>query len=82
MTTISVSEARENLAGIIDAAQTGPVVLERYGRPAAILVSPERYEQLLDAVEESEDVAAFDAAMAEDGDNIPWEQVRADLGWA
>jgi len=26
-------------------------------------------------------VAAFDAAMAEDGTNIPWEQVKADLGW-
>jgi hypothetical protein len=32
-------------------------------------------------MEETEDVAAFDAAMAEVGDNIPWEQVRADLGW-
>ena len=57
-------------------------MLERYGRPAAVLVSPERYEQLLDALEESDDVAAFDTAMAEDEDNIPWEQVRADLGWA
>ena len=31
--------------------------------------------------EDAEDVAAFDAAMAEDGANIPWEQVKADLGW-
>ena len=82
MTRISVSEARENLAGVIDAARSAPVVLERHGRPAAVLVSPERYEQLLDALEESEDVAAFDTAVAEGGDNIPWEQVRADLGWA
>ncbi|MCL2395771.1 MAG: type II toxin-antitoxin system Phd/YefM family antitoxin [Acidimicrobiaceae bacterium] len=81
MSTINVSEARDHLAEIIDAAQTEPVVLERYGRPAAVLVSPDRYEQLLDALEESEDVAAFDAAMAEEGNNIPWEQVRADLGW-
>lgn len=28
-----------------------------------------------------EDVAAFDAAMAEDGSNIPSEQVKADLAW-
>ena len=46
------------------------VVLERYGRPAAVLVSPERYEQLLEALDEAEDVAAFDAAMAEEGKNI------------
>ena len=57
------------------------VVLERYGRPAAVLVSPQHYAQLLAAVEDSEDVAAFDAAMAEEGPNIPWDQVKADLGW-
>ncbi|MET3718660.1 MULTISPECIES: hypothetical protein [unclassified Arthrobacter] len=41
-----------------------------------------RYEQMLDALEEVEDIAAFDAAMAEEGENIPWAQVKADLGWA
>lgn len=82
MTSISVSEAREKLAEVIDAARSEAVVLERFGRPAAVLVSPERYEQLLEALEEAEDVAAFDAAMADEGDNIPWEQVKADLGWA
>jgi len=56
--------------------------LERYGRPAGVLVSPERYEQLMSALEDAEDVAAFDAAMAEEDPNIPWEQVKADLGWA
>ena len=78
---MSVSEARENLAQIIDTAQSEAVVLERYGRPAAVVVSPERYEQLLEAQEEMDDLAAFDAALAEEGDNIPWEQVRSDLGW-
>jgi prevent-host-death family protein len=81
VTTMSVSEAREKLAEAIDAAQSEAVVLERYGRPAAVLVSMERYEQLLDALEEAEDINAFDAAMAEEGGNIPWEQVKADLGW-
>ena len=79
---MSVSEAREKLSAVIDIAQSEAVVLERYGRPAAVLVSLERYEQLLEALEEAEDSAAFDAAMAEEGDNIPWEQVRADLGWS
>lgn len=82
VTAMNVSEAREKLAEAIDTAQSEAVVLERYGRPAAVLVSMERYEQLLDAFEESEDVAAFDAAMAEEDDNIPWEQVKADLGWS
>ena len=82
VTTMSVSEAREKLAEAIEAAQAEAVVLERYGRPAAVLVSMERYEELIEAFEEAEDVAAFDAAMAEQGDNIPWEQVKADLGWS
>ena len=82
VSTMNVSEAREKLAEVIDAAQTEAVVLERYGRPAAVLVGIDRYEELLDAFEEAEDVAAFDAAMAEEGDNIPWEQVKADLGWS
>jgi antitoxin Phd len=81
MATMAVSEAREKLSEAVETARTEAVVLERYGRPAAVLLSPERYEELMDALEDSEDVVAFDAAMAEDGDNIPWEQVKVDLGW-
>jgi PHD/YefM family antitoxin component YafN of YafNO toxin-antitoxin module len=82
MTKMAVSEAREKLADAVEAAHTEPVFLERYGQLAAVLVSPERYEQLIEALEDTEDVAAFDAAMAEEGPNIPWEQVKADLGLA
>lgn len=77
-----MSDAREKLAEVVDAAQSEAVVLERYGRPTAVLLSVERYQQLVDALEESEDAAAFDAAMAEEGESIPWEQVKADLGWS
>jgi len=82
MTRMPVSEAREKLADVVETARTEPVFLERYGQPAAVLVSPERYEELMEALEDAEDVVAFDAAMAEEGANIPWEQVKADLGWA
>ncbi len=81
MATMAVSEAREKLSDAVETAHTEPVFLERYGRPAAVLVSPEHYEELLEAFEEAQDAAAFDAAMAEEGANIPWEQVKADLGW-
>jgi antitoxin Phd len=50
------------------------------GRRDAVLVSPERYDDRMSAREEAEDVAAFDAAMAEEGPNIPWDQVQVDLG--
>ena len=90
MATMAVSEAREKLADAVETARTEPVVLERYGRPAAVLVSPERYEEMLvsperyeemlAALEDADDVDAFDAAGAEEGPNVPWDQVKADLG--
>ena len=78
--TIAISEARERLSEAVEIAGGEAVFLERYGKPAAVLLSPERYEELME-VFETEDIAAFDAAMAEEGDNIPWEQVKVDLGW-
>lgn len=35
------------------------------------IVSPGHYERMLEALEEAEDVAAFDEAMAQEGPNIP-----------
>lgn len=81
MTTIKVSEARERLAEVLERTQVEPVILERHGQAAAVLISPAMYDRLVEALEEMEDVAAFDAALAEKGANIPWEQVKADLGW-
>jgi antitoxin Phd len=82
MATMNVSAARKNLPDAVETARTEAVFLERYGRRAAVLVSPDRYEELMDALEEAEDVAVFDEAMREEGPNIPWGQVKADLGWA
>ena len=81
MSIVSVADARNHFSDVIDRAKTEAVFIERRGHRAAVVVSPERYEQLLDALEEAEDVAAFDEAMAEEGPNIPWAQVKADLGW-
>jgi prevent-host-death family protein len=81
MVKISVSKAREKLSEVVELSQSEPVELEHYGRRAAVIISPEQYDEMLEALEESQDVAAFDAAMSESGDNIPWDQVKADLGW-
>ena len=78
---MNISAARENLPGAVEQARSEPVVLERYGRPAAVLVSPEHYARLVAALEDAEDIEAFDTAIAEEGPNISWEQAKADLGW-
>lgn len=82
MSTYSVAQARQHLSDVIDRAAAEAVVIERRGVAAAVVVSPQVYERMLEALEEVDDVAAFDAAMAEGGPNIPWEDVKADLGWA
>ena len=63
-------------------SQSEPVELEHSGRRAAVLVSPTQYDEMLEALEESQDVAAFGAALAGLGENILWEQVKNDLGWS
>lgn len=82
MVKISVSKARERLSEIVEMSQMEPVELQHYGKRAAVLVSPQQYDEMREAIEESEDLAAFDAALVEEGGNIPWEQVKADLGWS
>lgn len=81
MVTMSISELRKQIAAAIETAGSQAVLVERRGEPAGVLVSPERYEELMNALEEIEDIAAFDEAMSEEGPNIPWDQVKADLGW-
>ena len=82
MSTVSVADARNNFSEILTQSQTEAVIIERRGQRAAVVISPEQYERMLDAFEEAEDVAAFDEAMLEEGPNIPWAQVKKDLGWA
>lgn len=81
MSVVSVAEARSHLSDVIDRARNEAVFIERRGRRAAVVVSPEQYERMIEALEDAEDLAAFDAAMAEEGPNVPWDQVKVDLGW-
>jgi antitoxin Phd len=78
---LSVTDARARLPEVIEEARDQAVFLERRGKVVGVVVSPEHYDLMMDALEEAEDIAAFDEAMAEEGDNIPWAQVKADLGW-
>lgn len=81
MASMNMSAARDNLPAAVELSRTEAVFLERYGHRAAVLLSPERYDELMTALEDVQDVAAFDEAMDEEGPNIPWAQVKADLGW-
>jgi len=79
--TLGVAEARRNLAAVLGNAEHQPVVIERRGKQAAVLVNAAEFRRMQEALDELDDIAAFDAAMSEEGENLPWEQAKIDLGW-
>lgn len=81
MTTLSAAEARKNFAEAVKRAQDEPVTIEKHGRREAILISPQLFDRLVEAAEDLEDIEAVEAALADPLPGIPWEQVKADLGW-
>jgi prevent-host-death family protein len=46
MVRTSATELKQHLGKYLDAALAGPVVIERQGRPTAVLVSVKQYEEL------------------------------------
>ena len=71
----------ENLKSVETTGE--PVAIESDGRTVAVLVSAEDFALLQRLRQEEEDRidnTAADAALAEPGESIPWERVKADLG--
>lgn len=56
-------------------AQHADTHLRHEGKVVGVVVNIDRYHLLLDALEEIEDLRAFDEAMAEPGENIPWNEL-------
>jgi len=81
MGELTVSQARENLAELIDDTQRSdkPVVLTRHGRPVAVVLDHALFERLVATADETSERQAL-AQAQEDDDTVPWEQVKADLG--
>jgi prevent-host-death family protein len=46
MTEISATQAKQQFAALLDAAQRGPVRIKRHDREVAVLVSAEEYEKI------------------------------------
>ncbi len=80
MTTFPLSDARRELPSLIDQAQTEAITISRHGIPAAVLLSPSRYEELLSALEDLHDLALIEASLSDTSPSIPWELVKSELG--
>jgi prevent-host-death family protein len=81
--TKRISEARGEFSDLVNRAayKHERVLLTRHGKPVAAIISTDDLE-LLEALEDRDDLEAARAALA-DPDNqkqIPWEQVKAELG--
>jgi antitoxin Phd len=86
MTHKSAAEVGAKLSENLKSVETTgePVAIENEGRTVAVLVSAEDFalfQRLRQEEEDRIDNAAADAALAEGGESIPWERVKADLGF-
>lgn len=83
---LTVSEARQHLASIIDRvrAEHTPIYLARRGNRVAALIDADDLDEILQLAEDMVDIRAAEevrAQMRATGEApIPWEQVKADLG--
>ncbi|MPV36289.1 type II toxin-antitoxin system Phd/YefM family antitoxin [Georgenia subflava] len=86
MNQLSVSQARERLAAVIEQATTNhrPVYISRRGKRVAAIIDAAELDRITELAEDMEDVLAAEAAREEmratAQEPIPWEEVKADLG--
>ncbi|MTA94461.1 MAG: type II toxin-antitoxin system prevent-host-death family antitoxin [Actinobacteria bacterium] len=80
MSELSVTDARAELPAAIKKSQKSPVHILKHGEPVAVLISPTLYREMLEAMEELEDIEAFDQAMLSKEKTIAWDDVKRELG--
>ena len=77
-TIVPISEAKPKLASLVTLSSTEDVVLTRHGRAAAVLVSADRYSDLLDRIEDLEDSLAIH--LTENEPTFSAEEAAVELG--
>lgn len=83
---LSVSDARTQLAAIIDRARADhqPVYVARRGRRVAAVIDADDLDRLIELAEDMADIRAAEEARTEMKETgavpIPWEEVKTDLG--
>lgn len=66
MPTMSATQAKQNFAALIDAAQREPVRIQRHQRDVAVLLSAEEYERMMrDRWREFDRLSALASAQAQ-----------------
>lgn len=73
---VPISEARANLTALLEETHDHEVYLIKHGKPVGVLLDADKYERLLDRIEDLED----ELALAEPSDPIPFERSTPSLG--
>ena len=84
MKSFALSDANHDLSMLVDKAAEEPILITRQGEEAAVVISPSLYQEMTEALENHEDIAAYDSAKARKEDSVLWQDARKDLGlvWA
>jgi antitoxin StbD len=78
---VPISEAKGRLSELVRDADDHEVLLMRHSRVAAVLISPARYEALLDELEDTRDALSVYESRESDADlRVPWEKAKIELG--
>lgn len=83
MAKYSASEARANFNEVLKLAQTEAVEIQKHGKPIAVILDAEKYEQFLDYVEDLEDnltVLEHELNPSDLSTYTPLEEVERELG--
>ncbi|AZG48852.1 type II toxin-antitoxin system Phd/YefM family antitoxin [Gordonia insulae] len=74
----SIREAKAKLSEVVRDAADEPVTIANHGKPAAIVLSPERYEGLIEEIEDLRDrLAVYESR---DEPTMSFDKLVAELG--
>lgn len=74
---VPVSEAKSRLTALVHESESHDVLLMRHSRPAAVLMSHARYEELLEKLEDAYDRLSVHER---EGLTMDYDKLRAELG--
>ena len=78
---MEIESLLQQLPAVLDLCKTEAVILERNGTPQAVVISYERYDELMNALEDLQDLEAIAEIEGDIDKNgaIPWDEVRQQL---
>ena len=78
---VPISEAKAKLNELVRIAEDQEVFILRHGRPVGVILSPARFNALIEELEDTLDrLSVYESQQSPESLRIPWEKVEAELG--